>query len=95
MAGREMEVCLISLPLPYLLFLGTQIPALPPFSPDHGLPGVSSGERSSQQEREGCSENGQGRQQKDPARVLRTEVSVLEADRGPWVYTACPGEARA
>lgn len=91
----EIEVCLTSLPLPYLLILGAQIQPLPPLNPDHGLPGVSAGERSSQQEREGCSENRQGRRQRDPARVLRTEVGVLEADRGPWVYTACPGEARA
>lgn len=93
--GREIEVSLTSLPLPYLLILGAQIPPLPPFSPDHELPGVSAGERSSRQEREGCSGNGQGRQQRDPARVLRTEVGVLEADRGSWVYTACPGEVRA
>lgn len=63
MEGREIEVCLISLSVPYLLFLDTQIPITNCLG--------SAGERSAQQERESCSENGQGRQQRDPARVLR------------------------
>lgn len=93
----EIEVCLTFLPA-----------TLPPNfrCPDPTLASLQSRSRTAwglrrrevvsfQQEREGCSENGQGRRQRDPARVLRTEVGVLEADRGPWVYTACPGEARA
>lgn len=49
----EIEVCLTSLPLPYLLILGAQIQPLPPFNPDHGLPGVSAGERSFRFSRKG------------------------------------------